>query len=85
MVPPRGQGAAPAHWSPSVEGGRGMGLGLGAGPSGGRGYRARGVVRGRGGSCCSCVSLTEVGGLHGVVEVLVRPRGHAVGNPDPRG
>lgn len=90
--PPGGRERLRLTWSPSVEGGRGMGLGLGAGPvrreagpSGGRGYRARGVVRSRGGSCCSCVSLTEVGGLHGVVEVLGRPRGHAVGNPNPRG
>ena len=30
-------------------------------------------------------SLTEIGGLNGVVEVLGRPRGHAVWTPDPRG
>lgn len=39
----------------------------------------------RGGHRSSQVTLTEIGGLHGVVEVLGRPWGHAVGTPDPCG
>lgn len=41
----------------------------------------RGVVRG--GHESSQVILTKIGGLHGVVEVLGRPWGHAVRTPDP--
>lgn len=43
-----------------------------------------GVVRGSRSSPDSQVPLTEIGGLHRVVEVLGRPRGYAVGAPDPR-
>lgn len=51
----------------------------------GGGATGRGGVARDGGCAGSPVPLTEVGGLHGVVEVLGRPGGHAVGTADPRG
>lgn len=49
---------------------------------------ATGLVGAARGSCSSPdsqVPLTEIGGLHGVVEVLGRPWGNAVGASDPWG
>lgn len=60
-------------WPLVFKGGRG-------GPTGRRGCRDA-----RLGSRSSGGPLTEIGRLHGVVEVFGRPRGHAVGTPDPRG
>ena len=65
--------------------GWGRGLGSGGGAMRGGATGRVGVVRGRRRSPDSQVPLTEIGGLHSVVEVLGRPRGNAVGAPDPRG
>lgn len=67
-------GGAVGAWAP--------GVGL---PGEGGATGQMGVVGGRSGIPGSQVPLTEIGGLHGVVEGLGRPRGHAVGAPDPRG
>lgn len=73
------------RWQRPVDGVGGRAWAAGGGAIRGGATGRVGVVRGRRRSPDSQVPLTEIGGLHGVVEVLGRPRGNAVGAPDPRG